>query len=266
MVQWWAGKAPASRSSPALLQKPTTVERPRILPADLCVGCIVWLPKKELDRDDIYCNCRWCEYPFELNEDGYNHPVVVLRITQRKGSSIPGDVLCDVACITTFSDTPLLIFLQSRNRRNRKAIPVFHPDSMENEEDEVHTVQLYLENGRKLHKQSYVRLSHVYQVPACLLRSLSFHARKSAAYLTRFDFESYTTLMNQLRLPRDVVFDTREVAENGRQRLAELARTEAGSEVEVEEESVASSLLAWVTRCLIGFAVSTIVFWLMCGE
>ncbi|KAH8685459.1 hypothetical protein BGZ60DRAFT_395218 [Tricladium varicosporioides] len=266
MVQWWVGRAPASRSSLPLLQQHTIVERPRVQPVDLCTGCIVWLPKKEPDRDEIYCNCGWCEYPFELNEDGYNHPVVVLRIKQRKGSSIPGDVLCDVACITTFSDTPLSIFLQSRNRRNRKATPIFHPDFTANEEGEAYTVQLYLENDRKLHKQSYVRLSHVYQVPACFLQSLSFQSRKSAAYLTRLDYESYAILMNQLRLPRDVALGTREVAENGRSRLMELASMEIGLEVEVEEDSFVSSLLAWVAKWFIGFAFGSIVLWVLLGE
>ena len=75
--------------------------RPRIKPADLCVGCIVWLPQKDGQNGSILCSRENCCGGDELEDRGYNHPVVVLRIQQRSGSRTCGDLTCSVAPVST---------------------------------------------------------------------------------------------------------------------------------------------------------------------
>lgn len=73
--------------------------RSQVQPGDLCAGCIVWLPPKKAFDSEIRCSCRGCEGAEELREGGYNHPVVVLRLRQRPNSFVPGDLICDIACV-----------------------------------------------------------------------------------------------------------------------------------------------------------------------
>jgi hypothetical protein len=48
----------------------------------------------------IKCVCASCPTPEELEEGGYNHPVVVLKIRQAVNSKKVGDLVCDVACVS----------------------------------------------------------------------------------------------------------------------------------------------------------------------
>lgn len=48
----------------------------------------------------MVCSCvAECGGREELNELGYDHPAVVVRICQRENSLFPGDLFCDVACV-----------------------------------------------------------------------------------------------------------------------------------------------------------------------
>jgi hypothetical protein len=72
--------------------------RPKVRSCDLCVGCIVWLPSDSCDKSVKCCKKNCCGKV--LGEDAYNSPVVVLKIRQRKGSSVRGDIMCYVANVS----------------------------------------------------------------------------------------------------------------------------------------------------------------------
>ncbi|CZT06977.1 uncharacterized protein RAG0_12547 [Rhynchosporium agropyri] len=62
--------------------------RPPLRPGGICVGCIVWLPNKENQGPSIKCRNDGCCENVELKDEGYNHPVVVLKIKQKKMSKV----------------------------------------------------------------------------------------------------------------------------------------------------------------------------------
>lgn len=77
--------------------------RTKVRSGDLCVGCIVWLPSDGNDKSLKCCKRNCCGKG--LAEDEYNNPVAVLKIRQRKGSSIRGDLICYVATVGLCLDT-----------------------------------------------------------------------------------------------------------------------------------------------------------------
>lgn len=74
-------------------------ERISLNASDVCVGCIVWLPARDFQQIGIKCDRELCCEQSELEEAGYNHPVIVLSIKQRHRSNNVGDLLCSVACV-----------------------------------------------------------------------------------------------------------------------------------------------------------------------
>ncbi len=79
-----------------------TFERPLVKAGDLCVGCIVWLPARNTEKKNIKCCRRDCCGNNELDDPFYDHPVVVIKIRQRKNSTVRGDLICFVACVRDF--------------------------------------------------------------------------------------------------------------------------------------------------------------------
>ena len=73
--------------------------RLRLLPGDVCVGFVVWLPPYKSRNAAIHCTKLSCAGE-ELGERGYDHPVVVLRIRQREDSRVLGDLICTVAFVS----------------------------------------------------------------------------------------------------------------------------------------------------------------------
>ncbi|TVY15317.1 hypothetical protein LARI1_G009302 [Lachnellula arida] len=195
--------------------------RSQVQPGDLCAGCIVWLPPKKAFDSEIRCSCRACEGAEELREGGYNHPVVVLRLRQRQNSSVPGDLICDIACMTTFNDTELDAYLAERTRRHhlRSSIPIYRPDLAPAPDGVPH---LYLEKNT-MHKQSYVRLKHIYQIDASKL--YTFTGKRSRAYELRLWEPSYVTLMHQFGLEVENWHDTDTIAQTATYRLDVLAHS-----------------------------------------
>jgi hypothetical protein len=81
---------------------------------------------------------------------------------------------------------------------------------------------LQLEEG-KMRKQSYVRLKHIYQVPAHFLRQYTFwHSR---AYKYRLCKTSYDQLMEELRLVPEPFECTATLFETKKRRLYALANS-----------------------------------------
>lgn len=77
------------------------VKRRKIRPADLCAGCIVWLPAKHDSNGGIKCCCARCPVAEGLDDGGYNHPVIVLKICQATDSNVRGNLVCEVACVSS---------------------------------------------------------------------------------------------------------------------------------------------------------------------
>lgn len=179
----------------------------------------MWLPSKGLNGPSIRCvNEARCGK--ELDDGGHNHPVVVLKVRQKKGSSIVGDLICTIACITTFSDTSLSKY--STMRRHKEAsIPIYDPETIPLTSGKgLALIQLKLEKGR-LKKQSYVRLQHTYRVPVSMLRQYAY--RKGRAYKRRLSDVSYNTLMRLLALSPEKYEKTADLIETKDQRLLEQA-------------------------------------------
>ncbi|PMD27099.1 hypothetical protein NA56DRAFT_743451 [Hyaloscypha hepaticicola] len=203
----------------------TNNRTPSLRSGDICRGCIVWLPPKTSHDDAVLCNRDGCCDRSALQEGGYDHPVVVLKIRQRENSTLYGDILCTVVCVTTFQGTPLPLYLDQRLRRPhyRTSIPILPPDtkslSIHGPEFEK---KLFLEKD-ELKKQSYVKVGHTYEVPASTLTQYS--RGRCRAYKKRLTKASYIFLMEELGLVPEVFEETASLFETAENRLHELATT-----------------------------------------
>lgn len=97
-------------SGPIIFPRDWQDSRPRIDPKDLCIGCIVWLPPGSGYQIRVACDRENC-CDEKLDDAGYDHPVVVVKIRQREGSYTPGDVVCSVACVRNSNSILFLTFL-----------------------------------------------------------------------------------------------------------------------------------------------------------
>ncbi|KAH6662055.1 hypothetical protein B0J14DRAFT_707881 [Halenospora varia] len=191
---------------------------------DLCVGCIVWLPERNIQQISIKCDKSICCGQSELGDGGYDHPVVVLSIKQRHGSTTIGDLKCSVACVTSFTETKLHDYLRQRHFKThlQQFLPIRDPEGADITSFGLpYPPQLHLERGRKLHKQSYVGLQHSYNVPLGILRGFSTRCR---AYKLRLEEESYKVLMRELGMAPETYPETNTLFETGDARLTALAR------------------------------------------
>jgi hypothetical protein len=62
------------------------------------VGCIVWLPSKRDDGKSIKCIRELCCSNQELQDGGYNHPVIVLKVSPNNS----GDAVCSIVPVRHF--------------------------------------------------------------------------------------------------------------------------------------------------------------------
>ncbi|EDN95026.1 predicted protein [Sclerotinia sclerotiorum 1980 UF-70] len=79
---------------------------------DVMHGSIVWLSKHQGWHEPIICvqNHECNDKVKEI--DGHNHPVMILRINQRHGSDIIGDIVLDIAIMTTLCGLSLHGYVQ----------------------------------------------------------------------------------------------------------------------------------------------------------
>jgi len=173
----------------------------------------------------IKCNKQNC-CDGGLDNDAYDHPVVIVNIQQREGSYIRGDLICTVACVTTYGNTSLSKYISSRPRTRhlQLSIPIYDADTEAVDMTAQNLVeQLHLEKG-SLRKQSYVKFQHTYGVPVSTLRH--YHFRKphnQQAYKIRLSQKSYEQLMVSLGVDAEPYTTTKVVARNGASQLALLA-------------------------------------------
>ncbi|PQE07461.1 hypothetical protein CJF30_00007198 [Rutstroemia sp. NJR-2017a BBW] len=209
--------------------------RPKVRSCDLCVGCIVWLPSDSCDKSVKCCKKNCCGKV--LGEDAYNSPVVVLKIRQRKGSSVRGDIMCYVANITTFNDMPLQTYLSEchHNPSIRHSLPI-SPVDQDSCIEATPSWLLRIQKG-SLKKQSYIDLSHIFKIPASHLHTYAF--RSPRAYKLRLSATSYSVLMAEIGLRNEPYEDTASLYKTARTRLEALARTNREPPSENPQKKVA---------------------------
>jgi hypothetical protein len=78
-----------------------------VKPEEVCVGSIVWLRQRRPNEEEITCVRQGhCSDDFKLLDNGYRHPVVVLKIWQRRGSTEPGDLMLGVSDVSCYQTHP----------------------------------------------------------------------------------------------------------------------------------------------------------------
>ncbi|CAD6445553.1 117acc3b-a04c-4914-b042-c7bcbd5961e8 [Sclerotinia trifoliorum] len=153
--------------------------RPGLKKKDLCVGCIVWLPAKLESDESLVCSRgESCCNGKKLDDDGYNHPVVILCYE---------GTICSIAMIT--SKTRKKYHVATRIPISQK------PQDMDDVDPEV---KLYLEIG-EMNKQSFIIIEHLFPIPLSMLRSISFKP-DSRAFDTRLCKQSSIDLANMFNL------------------------------------------------------------------
>lgn len=176
----------------------------------MCVGSIPFLPKKELWNGDILCarenHCNAEALPLL----GWNRPFVILRIVQRQGSGILGDLMCDCAKastqiltstqslsniikVKTFQKTKVDSHALFQNLiKFRESIPIQQPGA-----GPIPMPRLTLERGQ-LFSPSYVKAGdaqHVYRIPWTYLWNFWFSKATSTTWGVRLSQSSYNYLM-----------------------------------------------------------------------
>ncbi|KAG9229062.1 hypothetical protein BJ875DRAFT_475893 [Amylocarpus encephaloides] len=104
--------------------------RSRLPANELCVGCIVWLPAKKTHHSDIHCVSESCPTQEALDEGGYDHPDLVVRIWDDSPDT-SGSLICDILCLTTHNKTNLQKFKrkQARTTNLQTSIPIYYRGS-----------------------------------------------------------------------------------------------------------------------------------------
>ena len=230
----------------ALTRQQSARSRKPVRAKDLCVGCIVWLPPRNVIPDQVIsCSNNNCCDQRVLSDKGYDHPVVVLKIEQRRASNITGDVICTVALVTfslfrvwgrvayqylddniSTRNTKLDQYIEShkRVRKYQKSLPICHSQ----QDDPSVAIDgcvpvLYLGIG-ELHKQSYVKIDHIYHIQISSLRT--YGKPYNRAYKLRLSLGSYKILMAAVDIPEADYECQDTLWETARPRLIELASDE----------------------------------------
>jgi len=125
---------------------------------------------------------------------------------------------------------PLEKYLKKRiySVRHQKSLPIHDPEGKNIASFGLpYPTVLRLEEGRKLHKQSYIRLEHTYEIAVSRLRQYGFSSCR--AYKIRLMEKSYKILMLELGMVPRVYHKTNTLYETADRRLAALARSTGGS-------------------------------------
>ncbi|KAJ8059567.1 hypothetical protein OCU04_011223 [Sclerotinia nivalis] len=199
---------------------------------DVMHGSIVWLSNHQDWHAPIIC-VQNHECNDKIKEiDGHNHPVTILRINQRHGSDIIGDVVLDIAIMTTLCglnlqgyvhklrtlgpDTSKQWYLQetmplswvpqqTSNLKGSKLEEVIrHEKRLETEHhaelNERGNTLLSLSRGT-MQRRTYMRVHHIYAVPIKQLQACNRYAK--LAHMVRLDEPSYRRVMESLNLVPD---------------------------------------------------------------
>ncbi|CZT14015.1 uncharacterized protein RAG0_17819 [Rhynchosporium agropyri] len=161
----------------------------------------------------------------ELKDEGYNHPVVVLKIKQKKRSKEYGDLVLTIAIVNDLFQgyvAQALLGDEEKIPYFRCSIPI--RDQSNEEIEEAGIKQLDLEKERTMNKkQCYVKTGHVYEASVSLFRSFGFGSRECRAYKMRLNQASYAMPMDELDLSLECFAVTETLFETAQSRLAVLA-------------------------------------------
>ncbi|KAF7896522.1 hypothetical protein EAF00_006536 [Botryotinia globosa] len=225
-----SGSATPENDDIAIQRKPAMVPKKYPLRAEhLMPGCIVWLSNYEDGHEPIVCvQNHECNDKVK-EKDGRNHPVMILRINQRCGSNIVGDVILDVALMTTLGGLPLNRYvnklrtlgpdpsmqwylqetmplswspLQTPQLKGDKLDAVRKHEQKQESQHHAELNQrgktlLFLSRG-SMQRRSYMRVHHIYAVPIKQLQACSRYAK--LAHMVRLDESGYRRVMEVLRL------------------------------------------------------------------
>ncbi|KAF7946165.1 hypothetical protein EAE96_009168 [Botrytis aclada] len=214
----------AIQRQPAMTPKKYPLRAQHLMP-----GCIVWLSEYEEGHEPIVCvQTHECNDNVK-DKDGRNHPVMILRINQRRGSNIIGDVILDVALMTTLSGMPLDRYVNklrtlgpdpSKQWYLQETMPLswvplqtsqLKGDKLdtlrqrEQDQESKHQAELnqrgntllFLSRG-SMQRRSYMRVYHIYAVPIKQLQACSRYAK--LAHMVRLDESGYRRVMEALKL------------------------------------------------------------------
>ncbi|CZT44910.1 uncharacterized protein RSE6_05161 [Rhynchosporium secalis] len=163
----------------------------------LCMGAMLWLPYMEPSSASIFCVRPGHCGAGLIRPEAFAHPVVVLGIRQRPGSTIWGEVLVRVCDVTTFQSTPL--FGDRSHQANQhlikfnESIPIQQHDSPWGYDP--NWLQLGMGN---IIGQSYVRAQHVWEISIDVL--WNYYWSNLTAWSVRLNEDSYYRLMAHLGL------------------------------------------------------------------
>ncbi|KAF5868475.1 uncharacterized protein Bfra_012386 [Botrytis fragariae] len=225
-----SGSATPENDDIAIQRKPAMVPKKyHLLAEHLMPGCIVWLSNYEDGHEPIICvQNHECNDKVK-DKDGRNHPVMILRINQRRGSNIVGDVILDVALMTTLSGMPLDKYVNKLRTLGpdpstqwylKETMPLswvpqqtlqVKGDKLDavrkheqNQESQHHAelnqrgnTLLFLSRG-SMQRRSYMRVHHIYAVPIKQLQACSRYAK--LAHMVRLDECGYRRVMEVLNL------------------------------------------------------------------
>ena len=140
---------------------------------------------------------------------------------------------------TTFSDTPLPLYIERQRRRPhyRASIPIL--DSTSTTFTVLGVMKTLVLEKSGLKKQSYVRLQHTYEVPVSMLTQYS--KRRCRAYKIRLLKASYTMLMEEMGLVPEFFEETDTLFETRDRRLVTLANTSRHSQNTARPQNVAEN-------------------------
>ncbi|KAI9642701.1 hypothetical protein NHQ30_008432 [Ciborinia camelliae] len=217
-------------SDSIIRRKPPMLPRKDALKAeDLVPGAIVWLSNHEYWHEPIRCvQNHECIDPVK-ERDGHNHPVCILEVYQRPGSNDIGDVVCNVAIMTTLKGLGMRRYLQKLRSLGPDPssewflkltmplswVPQEHIQlkggelkravQTEQRVEVQHHAELHQRGNNLLslsrgsmQRRTYVRVHHIYAVPLKQLQACSRYAKK--AYMVRLDEHSFRTVMQSLGL------------------------------------------------------------------
>lgn len=106
----------------------------------------------------------------------------------------------------------------------QRSLPIRDPEAEEiGSYGIIFPEELHLDKGRRLSKQSYVRLDHSYEVSVTVLRQYAY--REARAHQMRLTKLSYATLMEELDMEPEAYLKTKDLRRTAGQRLRALVNS-----------------------------------------
>lgn len=103
------GRANTYRSNHGVSDASRLVEVSSVKLEDLAPGDICWLTAQELMAQGIMCTSNHICNDVYLRGEAYRHPMVIVSLRQRPGSTTPGDVLARFCMVSTSLNLHLLL-------------------------------------------------------------------------------------------------------------------------------------------------------------